>query len=279
MTVPTKSCLYQGEVWHQRVRPKKHSFRYPIFYLMLDLDDLDAAQNKPWCLSFEKFNIFTVYQKDFGGLESGQLKEYLLELLRRAGCLSQPQKIYMLTMPRIFGYAFNPLTVFYCYCENDELSAVIYEVHNTFGERHSYVYPVDRAAVAEGGEIPTFQTDKTFHVSPFFDVTGKYRFHQTLPDEKISLTIHYEGEDEALNFTACLTGRRMALTTANMFDLFMRIPFVTLKVITAIHYEALRLWMKRLRYFRKPAPPRKRYSLNTQNPTHSLSQRHIIGQD
>jgi len=258
------SSLYLGTVWHKRSRPKVHAFRYPIFYVMLDLDLFEppghtaqSAQGKPSALprglSLDRFNIFSLYQRDYGdmGTPGISIKQHIQSLASDGGCSGRPQKIMMLTMPRILGYSFNPLTTFYCYGADDRLMAILYEVHNTFGERHTYVFPIS----AEGADIPRHEADKKFHVSPFFDIEGSYLFSQKKPGDQLSLTIRYKGADGGHNMTACLKARQVPLTAGNLARLFFQIPLVTVKVTAAIHYEALRLWLKRLRVFTKPALP------------------------
>lgn len=256
MTKADRSWLYVGDVWHKRWRPKQHAFRYPVFYLMLDLDEFDNPANLPWCLSLNGKNIFSVHQRDYGAFTKGGLRHHVEEQLRHHSDIARPARIMMLTMPRIFGYCFNPLTTFYCYGADGQISAILYEVHNTFGEAHTYVCPVTAAE----DRVAPHESEKVFHVSPFFPVKGRYRFRQCLPSEQLSLTIRYdEGGEKAM--TACLTAKKKPLTAVMLVRLLLAVPFVTLKVTAAIHFEALRLWAKRLKLYRKPPPPERAASL------------------
>ena len=237
-------CLYKGDVWHKRKSPKVHSFRYPIFYLLLDLDDLASGNAKPWCLSFDRFNVFSVCQQDYGDFTSGSLKDHILDVLSKGG-IRAPNQIMMLTLPRMLGYAFNPMTSFYCYDQDGGLTAILYEVHNTFGERHTYIHQVE----PDTQKSVSHSVEKRFHVSPFFPVDGTYKFHHRRPAEKLSLAIQYSDASGTPLMTACLTGERKALNTAALLSVFVKIPLIPFKVIGAIHYQALKLWIKRIEFF------------------------------
>lgn len=266
MTKPGRSWLYLGDVWHKRWHPKEHAFRYPVFYLMLDLDEFDAPATLPWCLSLDGRNIFSVRQRDYGAFTKTGLRHHIHEQLQRNGNIAPPARIMMLTMPRIFGYGFNPITTFYCYDTGGQITAILYEVHNTFGEAHTYVCPV----TTSNDRVAPHESEKAFHVSPFFPVKGRYRFRQCLPAERLSLTIRYD-EDNHKAMTACLTAKKQPLTAGMLVRLLLAVPFVTMKVTAAIHYEALRLWAKRLKLYRKPPPPEHAASLGrlSSKPTNS----------
>lgn len=250
MTAAPGSWLYKGDVWHKRWRPKVHAFRYPVYYVMLDLDDFEASRDMPWCLSLDRANLFSLRQRDYGAFAKSGLKRHIEEQVMANGGAETPARIMMLTMPRILGYSFNPLTTYYCYDDGGQLTTILYEVHNTFGEAHTYVCPLPRG----DGKIPPHESEKVFHVSPFFPVRGRYKFRQTLPGDQLSLTIRYDEAGEKA-MTACLTADRKPLSASVLLGLLLAVPFVTLKVTAAIHFEALRLWAKRLKLYRKPPPP------------------------
>jgi DUF1365 family protein len=246
MTACLKPALYAGMVWHKRTRPKVHAFRYPAYYLLLDVDDLGAAKpHLPWCLSFNRPNIFSVHERDFGPRDGTSLRRHVEGLLTGAAV---PARIMMLTMPRLFGYAFNPITVYFCYDADGALTATIYEVHNTFGEAHCYVF----SASAGMDAVPRHEARKTFHVSPFYPVEGHYSFSLRQPEGQFALAIRYFGADGKHDLTACLKAERRPLTSSALMKVFASIPLVTFKVTAAIHYEALRLFLKRLKVFTKP---------------------------
>lgn len=248
MSADLRTSLYVGDVWHKRRRPKRHAFRYPIYYLMLDLDAFERGTTMlPGGLSLNRPNLFSVYEKDYGKRDGSSLKAHVLSLV--TGSTVPPvSRVMMLTMPRLLGYGFNPLTVFFCLSETGETLAIVYEVHNTFGESHSYIY----CHSTPGSTVPLHDADKCFHVSPFYGVEGTYRFRVRSQADKLGLAINYLGRDRKLDMTASLTVAPLPLTGANLARLFLKIPFVTFKVTAAIHYEALRLWLKRLKVFSKP---------------------------
>jgi DUF1365 family protein len=229
---------------HRRVAPKRHRFRYRAYWLYLDLDELEALQRRLCWLSFGRFNLLSFDQRDYGQ-GGAPLRARIGAELARAGIDLAGGRIALLTMPRVLGYAFNPLSVFYCFSASGELQATIYEVHNTFGEQHRYVI-----AVAGGNRVARQHSDKQFHVSPFMEMGMRYAFRASTPGEAVSLGITASGPAGAMH--AVLKARRLELTDRALAGLFFSHPLVTLKVIGAIHWEALRLWRKRLRIYAHP---------------------------
>lgn len=259
MSVPI-NALYAGTVSHKRVAPVDHTFKYSVFYLLIDLDSFETSTKLPWCLSLDRFNLFSIYQKNYGAKMQAGLKAHITEQLTKLGIDRIPHKIFMLTMPRVLGYAFNPITLFYCYDTSEDIFAVIYEVHNTFGETHSYLIPVDMKAE----KIADHAAKKQLYVSPFYDVSGQYRFRVTPPKDALNLLIHYLTDTNDLRMTADLATERKPLRARYLLGQFFKIPFMTLKVVSAIHFEALRLWVKRVSLVSRPLPPA-RYSAPSQN--------------
>ncbi|UTW57830.1 DUF1365 domain-containing protein [Kordiimonas sp. SCSIO 12603] len=250
--------LFLGHVWHKRRHVKKHAFRYPIFYLMVDVDQLDKKETVSKLLSYNRTNILSVWKQDYGHESGVGLKEQLLKESEKLTLQESINKIYMLTMPRVFGYSFNPITTYYCVSNCEELVAIFYEVHNTFGERITYGSAVslnDRS-----GLVSPHSADKELHVSPFFQVEGSYKFHQKLSLSSLSLGIQYKKAGKCL-LTAHLQADRKKISAANLFKALIRIPFVTLKTTIAIHYEAAKIWFKGIPFFKKPSAPDKQYSL------------------
>lgn len=244
----TKDCLYIGTVFHKRFAPKTHELRYNVFTFYADLDHLASIAENNRLFSLNKFNLVSFHEADYGDPEtsnSASLKERLLSLLSANGIdASKVKSIKILTYPRILGFVFNPLSVFYCYGENDLNIAIIYEVQNTFAERHNYIY-----AVPEKGTFKeTHFAKKSFHVSPFFDQQGYYEFSITPPDEKASVTINYK-QAEITRLTACFSGRRQKITDKTLLLLGIKMPFMTLKVMGGILYEALKLKLKGIKVY------------------------------
>lgn len=262
MSIDLSSALYVGSVWHKRNQVKKHVFKYPIFYLLMDLDLFQSGRSGSRVLSFDRKNLLSVWQKDYGENSSKGLKDQLIEAGKQLSSQSNISKIYMLTMPRVLGFAFNPITVFYCLNDDQELEAIFYEVHNTFGEKIIYGCAVSFNEKTK--KISLHSADKHLHVSPFFEVEGAYKFHQKITSETLVLAIQYH-LNGAKKLTANLTGKKEKLTTRNLIKALIRIPFVTLKTVAAIHYEAMILWIKGVPFYRKPKAPKSHYSFVKNN--------------
>jgi len=248
--VNARSALYIGSVMHRRFRPRVHRFRYKAFWLLLDLDELDAHSKRLWCFSHNRFNILSLHDTDQGNGSGHPLGDQVMRHLSEAGIELSGGTIRLLCMPRILGYSFNPISIYFCQRSDGSLAAMLYEVHNTFGERHSYLVPVD----SEAGTIHQ-RCDKAFYVSPFLDMSMRYEFSVRAPGEQIAIAIRASQSDRPV-LTACLSGTRKSLTDASLLRAFLMIPALTLKVTAAIHWQALRLWLKGLRLHNHPLPPK-----------------------
>ncbi|MBE7734012.1 DUF1365 domain-containing protein [Devosia faecipullorum] len=227
------SAIYVGHVVHQRHRPKKHFLRYRVFSLLIDLEELPQL-NGLARFGHNKRALFSFRDADHA--DGGDLRAWAGAQLA-AQDLPTPGRIRLLCYPRILGYVFNPLTVWYCDDEFGAPLANIYEVHNTFHERHTYVLPA---------RAPKQEADKTFYVSPFIDMNCRYAFKLTPPDERILVAIN-QTQDGAPLLHAAFTGARRDFTDANLMKLFFSHPLMTLKVTAGIHWEALRLIFKGIR--------------------------------
>lgn len=248
------SAIYAGIVRHARYTPARHRFTYRVFSLFLDVDDLDARVNLPGLLSVDRFNLFSIRLKDHGPKDANPLRGFIDTLVQARG-LPAPERVFILCYPRILGYAFNPLTVYYC-LNDGVLSALIYEVRNTFGDDHIYVVPVGKA----GNETAMAHSrDKKMHVSPFIDMHATYHFSAPLPDDALRLVIR-ETQGTTPLLVASFSGQRRALTNAQLLRAFFQYPLMTLKVVAAIHFEAGRLILKKVPFISRPAPPQDRVS-------------------
>jgi len=246
----TASAIYKGGVAHRRFKPRPHFLRYSCFWLLLDLDELPDLSRTLRLFSHNRWNVFSVRDQDYGGQTGEALRPYVEAQLAAAGLTLPGGRIRLLTMPRLLGYAFNPLSVFFCYDSADRLAATLYEVRNTFGERHSYVIAVDAT-----GTIPiTQRCRKEFHVSPFMDMALDYQFRVTPPGQDLALAIA-ASDSTGKVLDAWLTAQRCPLSDRALATVFFAYPLLTLKVIAAIHYEAVRLVLKGLRVRPHPAPP------------------------
>lgn len=232
------SSLYFGSVFHRRLGAHPHRFRYRLFWLYLDLDELGALDNSLRFLSHNRFNLFSLFDRDHGDGCGASLRAQAEALLSESGIDTGGGPIRLLCMPRTLGYDFNPLSVYFCFGRDGGLAALIYEVHNTFGERHSYVLPASSAA-----GVVRHDCDKTFFVSPFLPLGLRYEFQVAPPEETIMLAIRARGPDGPV-LRAALAGERSDLTDRALLRAALAVPFVPLKTIFAIHWQAFRLLAK-----------------------------------
>lgn len=230
--------LYYGHVVHRRLAPKYHKLNYRIFSLFVDLDNINELPQNAWMLSVNKFNLVSFYEKDYGD-STGRLKEYVYNEVKSRYPKAEINKIYLLTMPRILGYIFNPLSIYFCYDRNYSLTAVLYEVSNTFGQRHNYVFDIHEPA----GRHYRHACFKEFYVSPFLEMDLQYKFSVRAPGDTFALTIQaFKNSNVIMN--AIQTMSFTELSAKNLAGLLATIPFMTVKVIAGIHLEALILWLK-----------------------------------
>jgi len=234
------SCIYNGIVSHTRFKPVKHHLKYKTFSLLIDLDEIEKLDKSISIFSSNKFNIFSFYNKDHGERNGKPLKKWVLENLKKFNIQQNINKIKLLCYPRIFGYVFNPLSIFYCY-ENDNLLAIFYEVKNTFNEQHTYIFKING-----NGKIEQ-KCKKKFYVSPFMDMETHYKFELLNPDENLSVLIKQSDKD-GIVLTAAQKGVKKEFNMKQLLVNFVIYPLMTLKIIGAIHYEALRLWKKGAKY-------------------------------
>jgi DUF1365 family protein len=253
MMAPSRPAVsfYRSHVAHVRLRPRPHRFSYIVPSIALDLDRLDEADNTSAVFSIGRFNLLSFYPGDHGAGERMKLRDHV-EALLLAGGLSTPlARIELVCTPRVLGSGFNPLSVYYC-SSSESLTAIIYEVRNTFGERHSYVVPASKSA--DGAVMPR-ERDKIFYVSPFMDMAMRYRFLTRSPGDTLNLKIIVRDVDGVM-LTALLCGQRVQPHSIGLTALALRQWLGGLKVLSAIHFEALRLWLKGYRLYPRPdAPP------------------------
>ncbi len=248
MSLP--SSLYVGSVDHRRFRPVSHHLRYRMFWLLLDLDGLDGLDRRLSFFAHNRFNLFSFHDRDHGDGDGKPIGDWVRAKLDEAG-ISPTARISLLCLPRILGYGFNPLSIYFCYGCDGGIDAVLYEVHNTFGERHSYLVDLrgqdTDAALRHAG-------DKRFHVSPFMDMQMRYAFRVDPPGERMTVAIKGNDEGGPL-ITAALSATRRDLSDGQLLRVFATHPLLTLKVIGAIHWHALRLWWKGVGLRAHPLPP------------------------
>ncbi len=244
-----RSALYESTVMHHRVRPFRHRFTYRVFSLLLDVDEIPALAERLRLFSHNRFNLFGFHDRDFGPGDGTGPRAWVERTLAAQGHDFPVGRVDLLCFPRILGYVFNPLSVYYVRDGADALRAILYEVTNTFGDRHSYLLPVE----AGSGAIRQ-HCDKNLYVSPFIEMQARYHFRLTEPGETLGVAIREETPEGNVLFAA-QSGVRKPLTDGILAAMFVRHPLMTLKVIGGIHWEALKLWRKGARVFRHPAPP------------------------
>ena len=239
------SCIYIGSVIHKRFKPKKHFFKYSVFSLFLDLDEINELDQQIPFFSYNKFNILSFFDKDHGYRDGSSIKDWLIHLLQKKNISTINIKIKILCYPRIFGYVFNPLSIFFIYDADSNPIAILYEVKNTFGEQHTYVFKID----IKNKQILN-NCKKKFYVSPFMDLESKYFFKVLIPNERLSVIIDQRDKEGKLLF-ASQDGERVKLSSKNLLKSYLKHPLMTLKIISAIHYEALKLWIKGIKLVKK----------------------------
>ena len=251
-TTLSDGTLYVGRVTHARMTPRRHAFGYRAFYALFDLDRIDGVASRLRFLSRNRANLLSLHDVDHLGAERRPLREKADAILAQAGVDLAGGRIFLLCMPRLLGFVFNPISVYFCHDADAALVCMLYEVNNTFGQRHTYVVPVEGEAQAVGLVRQTCR--KVLYVSPFMDMDLTYAFRLRRPDTHISIGITASRGDAPVIRTL-FAGRREELTDRAILATLAAHPLMTLKVIGAIHWEALRLWLKGMRVKPRPAAP------------------------
>tara|TARA_B100000676_G_scaffold124362_1_gene123883 strand:- start:59 stop:823 length:765 start_codon:yes stop_codon:yes gene_type:complete len=241
----TNSCIYNGTVIHKRFKPKEHFFKYKVFSLLIDLSELDELNKKIRFFSFNKFNLISFHEKDHGERDGSSIIEWVKLNLKNNNISYDKIKIKLLCYPRILGYVFNPLSVFFVYDENEKLISILYEVKNTFGEQHTYVFRVDNES-----NLIQNNCSKKFHVSPFIEMDCKYFFRILNPNKKLSIIIDQYDKEGKILF-ASQDGKRSDLDSKQLIKSYLKHPLMTFKIISAIHFEAFKLWAKGIKFIKK----------------------------
>ncbi len=244
------ACLYAGHVMHMRLTPFAHKFRYRVFTLLVDADRMAETCRGLRLLAFERFGLLSLWRKDHGPRDGGDLRPWVEARLVEAG-LPRPERIWLLAFPRIFGYVFNPLSVYFCTDAAGRLESVVYEVKNTFGDQHAYAL----SAEADADGAVRHEQGKGFFVSPFIGMDQTYAFTIRPPEGRLAIRIRQRDGDGPW-LIATQSGTRRALSDRNLLRLWASHPLMTVKVFAAIHWQALRLWLKGARFhpYRGPYP-------------------------
>jgi DUF1365 family protein len=243
------ASLYLGVVMHARLKPMGHRFSYRVMSLLIDLDRLGEADQQSALFGVNRAALYSFHEADHGPRDGSSLKAYAERCAAAHDVDLSGGRVELLCYPRLLGYGFNPLSVYFCYRACGELALVIYEVRNTFGEIHHYVLPVQPGELNDAGLRQ--QHEKLFYVSPFLPMAMRYHFRLLPPSDTVKLRILESDRDGPL-LAATFNGRRRALTSHALLRSFFALPLVSFKVMAAIHWEALRLWLKGARLVPRP---------------------------
>ena len=243
------SALYEGWVMHRRLSPRHHRFKYRVFAMLLELDELASLDRKLALFKYNRWGLFSFQDRDHG--DGRPLRAWLDDILAQNGIEAGGAR-RVLCYPRILGFVFNPISVWFCDDADGRLKAIVYEVHNTYEERHAYVLPVGADT-----ELVRHGCAKNFYVSPFLSRDCRYDFRIRPPDDDVAIVIQEE-EAGAPILNASFSGARRALSDGMLARMLLRYPLMTLKVVAAIHFEAVRLMLKGIR--RHPHQPKTAYA-------------------
>jgi DUF1365 family protein len=232
---------------HKRLVPKVNQFVYEVFYICFDIAKINNLSKK--IFSLNKFNLFSFYEKDYGPKDGSSIENWAWNILKNQQIDKNINKIFLFTHPRVLGYVFNPASFLFCLDSQEKLQAVIVQVNNTFNENHSYlIFNKDNSAIANN---QWFEADKEFHVSPFFERKGFYKFRFIFEQNKIAVWIDYFTDEKTL-LTSVILKKQVDFDDLNLILAFIKIPFMTLKVIVLIHIQALKIVFKKIKYISKP---------------------------
>lgn len=244
--------LYLTRVMHRRRFPVAYRFDYPVFSLLLDIDRLEQTARASRLLAVDRFGLLSFHRRDHGARDGSDLRSWAVSTLRTRGIEIGAGRIYLLCFPRLLGYGFDPLSLWYCLDEDDRLRAVIAEVRNTFGQHHAYL-------LHEQGRTMDWPArahkDKVFHVSPLIDMDCAYRFRLARPAQRLSVVINQFQQGRHL-LTATQTGVGLELNDRNLLRALLRTPLLGFKIMFSIHWQALKIWLRGARFHPKPPLPR-----------------------
>lgn len=241
------SFIIFAKVMHKRLVPRVNQFVYEVFYICFDIAKINNLTQK--FFSLNKFNLFSFYEKDYGPKDGSSIENWAKNILKTQQIDKKINKIFLFTHPRVLGYVFNPASFLFCLDENEKLQAVIVQVNNTFGENHCYLISnKDGSSILQN---QWFEADKEFHVSPFFKLEGFYKFRFIFEQNKIAIWIDYFTNEKTL-LTSVIYKKQVDFDNLNLIFAFIKIPFMTLKVIILIHIQALKIVFKKIKYIAKP---------------------------
>lgn len=252
---PLTSCLYKAKVMHHRLLPKKHRFWYNIYLFYLDLDEIETLANKLKWLSYNRFNLFTFSDKDHLQLpkenpdNSKTTKQHITTYLLSNNVQIGNGKIMLLTNLKVLGYNFNPVSFYFCFDELDHPVCAVAEISNTYHEMKLFFFGKEELI----GDVFKLKVQKLFYVSPFIDLDTFFDFNLTIPKDDLNIKIDdYDNQDKRF-FLSTLTGKRKTLSNVNLLKFFFTMPLIPLQVMGLIHWQAFKLWVKKISYHPKSA--------------------------
>ncbi|MDZ4726274.1 MAG: DUF1365 domain-containing protein [Leptospira sp.] len=245
------SKIYHALVTHSRTFPIRNHFTYKVGTFLLDLDELDELNRSVWFFGKNSFSLFSFWDKDHLHFGEGSLKEQVSAYLKASGIDTEIAKIYLNTNLRVLGYVFNPVCFYFCFDKNGKQVCSIAEVGNTFGEIKPYIGKVDHNAKGTISNPETYlRVKKNFYVSPFIPIDSEFEFLLNFPKDTLHIGVNSWENDKRVLTTAFI-GEKKSFSSWNLFILFCRYPFITVQIIVLIHWQAFRLWTKRLPYIKK----------------------------
>lgn len=244
------SCLYAGGLIHRRYRPRRHELRYDVMNLFADVDELPSLSRKFWLFGYNRFSLFSIMDRNHGPGDGTPVAQHVRDVMSRLGLAKPVSRIFMFCYPAVLGRVFNPLTVYYGFDEAGHVTCMVYEVNNTFGQRHSYAMAVDG--------LGEHSSAKKFYVSPFNPTDGEYRFSGMINNDRLRLNIALFEQGD-MKLCARFEGRRIEFSDSRLFRSLLPMIVQPVKVVAGIHWEALKLYLKGLRPL--PRPPHAKFSV------------------
>lgn len=249
--------IFLAKVMHKRLFPKVNQFTYGVYYLALPLSKL-AHSIIVNILPVNKFGLLSFHTKDHGAKDKSSLNDWMVDILKKYQLDHYVHEIILVAMPRVVGYVFNPVSFWICLDQKKNIRAVLYEVNNTFGETHSYLCAHEDGAIIHSYDW--LEAEKIFHVSPFLERKGYYKFRFDLNQNSMGIWINFYNHEDKKQLVTALTGELIDFNKQNLIKCFWTHPLLTLRVVLLIHWQALKLILKGIRYIPKPKQIKRKLS-------------------
>jgi DUF1365 family protein len=250
-----KPLLVKGDIMHHRFFPKKNHFDYKSTYISCPLSKIEELKKSLFSLS--KFNLFGFYNSDYGNKDANNLRGWIDQILKESN-IDNIKEIILITHPRVLGYAFNPVSFWLCLDDKNSLIAVLSEVRNTCGQKHNYLcFKKGLEPIKSNDWI---ESQKEFYVSPFMKIEGKYKFRFEFADNQMNFFINYLVDDK-LKLSTSLKCHFEEFSNRNLLVSFIKMPFFTFKTVILIHYQAIKLYLKSIKYYKCPEALKKNLTI------------------